>query len=108
MAKQSKELTGFYDAYLAWAEGGPNPSGAFREIFGMCFNLGQYVQYVARLHWSEEIALGREMKAQFYEALLDPAYPFESMEEYNAADDKRKNEARMAWVRAHSSNGELA
>lgn len=96
-AAQSEALTAFYDAYLHYAETGENPH-CFLSFCGLCDALTHMPGYAVTFF---------EMKKQFRDAGLNEAYPFNagSPDLYSQDESKSSNSKRLAWVRAHSTEG---
>jgi len=96
--KQSKELTEFYRAYLAWVEAGAVYSGGFSVRYGLCNNLAKYFHY-------SNYVLCCELADQFEEAGLEHTLPFngDSHEYFYETNSGacHLNPKRIQWVRDH-------
>lgn len=95
--KQSKELTEFYQAYLAWVQDGAPFGAKFVRDSGLCLNLFRM--------YGRDIELYKEMKRQFQCANLDDSYPFDDKGEYYFAcmnNCCHLNIKRIQWVTDHA------
>lgn len=102
---QSKELTGFYQAYLAWLEKGAPHWEPFGRNAGLCAALYDYCWDVAR---PSITSLMRELEAQFQEAGLHKSYPFNSGKFHEYRFEAvgylvHLNSQRIQWVVDHAA-----
>lgn len=101
MAEQSKELTEFYRAYMAWLEKGAPQNSPFSRHDGLCDNVHRRFD-----DENTEIAIKRELMRQFEENKLHSiVYPF-NICSGNYVDEAELGEChlnylRIQWVKDH-------
>ena len=92
-------LLKFYILLDQWIKDGFPVGRRFSRQFGLCTNLGNYVDAASHEVWRE---LAKELSVSFVEAGLDIAYPFNiSVESYSDECSNRsiyQNQARLDWI----------
>lgn len=100
-----ESLKQFYRDYLEWVNSGAITNDEpFTRHCGLCVSLISwcYMQDVSSLDLQ---MLKHEMKKQFIDASLNPAYPFGGVELYKSetlCGMCHMNEQRMNWVKKHA------
>jgi len=102
---QSQLLTQFYKEYLAWVQSGAPIDNVmhFSRRHGLCSNLINWSSTLG--HYPEErYPIIWEMRAQFINADLSEAVPFNEIDDYFAEGRNNAchlNEQRINWVKRH-------